>query len=513
MNVTRHFWFVNLAKNFWRGRFFIMKKIFGYYALILGILFLPSIVSAQVVINEIAWMGTDKNSSDEWVEFYNNSSSTVSLKNWTLNGIALGGSIAGGGYYLVAFDKGQDTIQYERSDVSDASVSASGSDNLSNDGEEIILKEGTRAIKTVDLNDNGKWKAGSNETDNTMTWDGTKWITAKPTPGKENSTKDLSTESDGENSDGDEESSSSDNNSNSNTSDDDEISSHSSSVPIKDFDPIYEIITEAGRERIGVVGAPLQFTAKTMTPEEKVVENADYSWTFGDGYTADGEDVEHRYAFPGTYNVVLHAEYKVHKAIDRTSVTIAPLDVIISNIKTGDDGFVELTNEGDEEVNIGAYELESGEVSFEFPKDTIIDPGSSIKFSNALLGFSSESNVGLVYPDGELVSSWEEADGGEVLGARVSHIEMELEKSKEKLAALLIKKSQVKKVLKTHTLQKKYESKTQKTASVPHKERSEKMRQEGILNANHEKSSKESEHVIVVREPKSWWDKFWGSFF
>lgn len=38
-----------------------------------------------VVINEIAWAGTEANSADEWLELYNHTSSEVDLNNWTLN--------------------------------------------------------------------------------------------------------------------------------------------------------------------------------------------------------------------------------------------------------------------------------------------------------------------------------------------------------------------------------------------------------------------------------------------
>ena len=38
----------------------------------------------SVVINEIAWMGTKASSADEWLELYNNTSSTIDLEGWTL---------------------------------------------------------------------------------------------------------------------------------------------------------------------------------------------------------------------------------------------------------------------------------------------------------------------------------------------------------------------------------------------------------------------------------------------
>ena len=51
--------------------------------LFLIIFFLPFFASADVVINEVAWMGTDVHYTDEWIELY--SSSAVDLTGWVLS--------------------------------------------------------------------------------------------------------------------------------------------------------------------------------------------------------------------------------------------------------------------------------------------------------------------------------------------------------------------------------------------------------------------------------------------
>jgi hypothetical protein len=61
-----------------------MKKIF----ILLFFLLLPLPIIANqeldVVINEIAWMGTKANSSDEWIELYNNTNQEINLDGWFL---------------------------------------------------------------------------------------------------------------------------------------------------------------------------------------------------------------------------------------------------------------------------------------------------------------------------------------------------------------------------------------------------------------------------------------------
>src|SRR3989344_8534274 len=85
--------------------------------LLLAILF-PAFTHAAVVINEIAWMGTDAYSNAEWIELANTSSSSVALSNWTLTIstssspitiLAKDGStsIDANGYYL--FERTSDT--------------------------------------------------------------------------------------------------------------------------------------------------------------------------------------------------------------------------------------------------------------------------------------------------------------------------------------------------------------------------------------------------------------------
>ena len=58
------------------------------------------------MINEVMWMGTPADSSDEWIGFYNTTGSSINLSGWTLiiNGsgaINLSGTISAGGYFLL----------------------------------------------------------------------------------------------------------------------------------------------------------------------------------------------------------------------------------------------------------------------------------------------------------------------------------------------------------------------------------------------------------------------------
>lgn len=121
----------------------------------------------DVVINEIAWMGTQVNSNDEWIELYNTTSASIDLTGWTLvsgdgsPNITLGGSIPAQGFYLL-----------ERTDddsVPDIAADLIYTGELKNNGEGEILELRDSAGNLIDSIDaNAGWPAGNNDTKQTM---------------------------------------------------------------------------------------------------------------------------------------------------------------------------------------------------------------------------------------------------------------------------------------------------------------------------------------------------------
>ena len=119
----------------------------------------------DVVINEIAWMGTAASTYDEWIELYNTTGDTITLTNWTLSSadgtpsITLSGSIAPYGYFLL-----------ERSDdntVSDISADQIYTGALGDAGEDFSLKDSSDTV--IDrVNCSGGWFAGSGAAKITM---------------------------------------------------------------------------------------------------------------------------------------------------------------------------------------------------------------------------------------------------------------------------------------------------------------------------------------------------------
>jgi hypothetical protein len=112
-----------------------------------------------VVINEVAWAGTDARNRDEWFEFKNNTSAVINLIGWTLvaadgrPNIALTGIITANGYALMERN-GDDT-------VSDIPADGIYGGSLGNAGETLILRdESLNVIDTANA-DGGGWPGGT----------------------------------------------------------------------------------------------------------------------------------------------------------------------------------------------------------------------------------------------------------------------------------------------------------------------------------------------------------------
>jgi hypothetical protein len=113
--------------------------------------------AADVIINEVAWAGTEASASDEWIELHNLEPGTVSLEGWHLvDGgdvdIALRGEIAPHGYFLL-----------ERSDdgtIADITADQIYTGTLRNSGERLELVDAGGELVDSANADGGGWPAG-----------------------------------------------------------------------------------------------------------------------------------------------------------------------------------------------------------------------------------------------------------------------------------------------------------------------------------------------------------------
>lgn len=146
-----------------------------------------------------------------------------------------------------------------------------------------------------------------------------------------------------------------------------------------------------------ILEVPLHLFAHVTTKGGVVDSVAQISWSFGDGSSATGSEVDKAYRYPGTYMITVHAIDGSAKAYDELSVTAKQSRVRILSI-TGEG--ITLVNDGDERLDLSNWKLLSEASSFRIPVGMLILPRTS-----ALLPFTVtnlpiiSSDVRLLYPN------------------------------------------------------------------------------------------------------------------
>ncbi|OIO31227.1 hypothetical protein AUJ77_00250 [Candidatus Nomurabacteria bacterium CG1_02_43_90] len=351
-------------------------------------------VSASVVINEIAWMGTAVSPSNEWIEIANTGNTPSDLNGWTLSlegkkDIILSGSIAGGGYYLI--ERTDDTtVPNIPADL----ISSFGT-GIPNTGAVLSLKD-TQGTVVDRVDGSNGWNiggniAGDNTTKETAQRGANGWYTSAPTPRALNggAQNNIVTNSP----------SVTDNTTN--TTPFASPSSISASFPV---DP--QIFADAGtRERTISAGATVTFLGRVFGLKKEPIENARISWSFGDGGMTDGTSVSHIFYYPGDYIVVLDASSGYYSASDRVSVHVV---TPVLSLRTGGDearSFIALENEGSDEVDLSLWQIEGAGKIFILPQHTIVGARKTLTLPSEITGIVSpkESIVFLRFPNGTRV--------------------------------------------------------------------------------------------------------------
>lgn len=121
--------------------------------------------SPDVVINEIAWMGTASSFNDEWIELYNNTPSEIDLSDWAIKAgdgnpeIELLGKIAAFSFYIL--ERTDDTT------LPDITADQIYKGSLSNQGEKLEFYDSEdNLIDKIDCSEG--WFAGDNASKRTM---------------------------------------------------------------------------------------------------------------------------------------------------------------------------------------------------------------------------------------------------------------------------------------------------------------------------------------------------------
>lgn len=375
-----------------------MKFVF---ACAVGAFFLPvfSFAAANVVINEIAWMGSPPKagesasvaSNNEWIELKNTGTEVADLTGWRLEAvdgqpsIALSGSIGAVGYFLLERTN-DETVPGIAADLIYTGA-------LSNSGEKLALKNAAGTIiDSVDATSppaGGGWPAGDNTTKETMQRvSAGGWITAAATPRAANergsSTSVLKVEPQ--------------------TS---PPTAPALSAPL--YEPRRFFTVDAGEDIKTVAGAEVRFQGAAYGLDGKLLDetsgNVRYLWNFGDGAFFEGKNTNHIYRYPGTYRAALQVSSGQTSGSGVVEVMAGESTIAISEIAGA---WIELANEGAATVDVSSWQIYSGSNVYAIPTRTIIGPGALVVFpqeTTSLLFGPVNPKAELRYANGTLADA------------------------------------------------------------------------------------------------------------
>lgn len=177
------------------------------------------------------------------------------------------------------------------------------------------------------------------------------------------------------------------------------LSSHSSVAELSSFKFSPTLKSSAGRERLTAVNSPITF--KALVPDSFKNSKTKFTWVFGDGGSAKSATARHAYEAPGNYQVVLNVVSGEEEAPSRTKVKVFNPDIKLGYNLVGGKLMLALVNRGEDELNIGGWQLSNMGQVFTFPEDTIVAGKAEITLSPGVIGFTPNQLFAtqLLYPN------------------------------------------------------------------------------------------------------------------
>jgi hypothetical protein len=321
------------------------KKLVLILAFVLFLNF-PQSVFANVLINEVQ-IGVEGNANDEFIELYNNSSTEVALTGFSI---------------YKKTSSGAESSVVAKSRFEDKKIPANGILFLAREGEYT-------GTKTVDISWPNSYSLASNNSltlykdyENKIIEDTASWGDVKNF--KRTSTNTDNTEEENTNTQ----------NENTTVPTIGGSSSSASTVAQPKKKSELKIISKS----FGFVGIPVEFEARLEGVESQNMY-AKYVWNFGDGDSMevigfDNKKFTHTYYYPGDYLVNIEYFANSYQAspdyIAKINLKIVPTTVVISNVGTEADFFIELTNNSSLDIDISNWVLLGNNKIFTLPKST-----------------------------------------------------------------------------------------------------------------------------------------------
>lgn len=350
----------------------MMYRTLALTALFFATPFIGNAQMPSVILSEIAWMGTDADANNEWIELYN-FGPEADVTGWTiyLNDapfITLTGQLPGPHRVSLLERTDDETLP----DVT-AFLVYTGA--LPNDVGTLTLRDQSGA--TVDTaSGGGEWAGigGSNtvpkktaQRTNSLTW-----VTAAPTPGAANAqvsdpvaTTTTETTATVVRSGG---------------GGGGPVKRSSSSASKENIPPKLALAIDG--PKTAYVNQEVSFDAVPSGVGKTLENSLSYDWNLGDTYTGKGKSVSHVFSYPGEYIVVAEGSFAKQNAMARHEVKVLPVSFTLSKMPNGD---VMVMNNASYEVDLGGFALR-GQTQFVFPKYTFVKANGTLIVPSTRIG-------------------------------------------------------------------------------------------------------------------------------
>lgn len=358
-----------------------MKKLFA--TITITLIILPSLFfvyaeTPKIVFSEIAWMGGQNGSADEWIELYNSGSTDINLTGYVIESeskklsIKLSGILTAGQYYLIerTDDNSVPNIQADL-------VSTFGT-GLSNSGDNLYLNDANgQSIDSV-LFASG-WPAGDNTSKQTMQIQGISWVAGEPTPKKANA---------GNTNNNDQLKDPTTTESQTKTTVATGSSGGSTYVPPKNQS---RFIISISSEQLA--GVPILVDIDNRNEAGMSVNYGLYRVNFGDGFEKDfkiGEPVSHTYEYLGDYRLTVKFMENPWTLTPKKQ-TFLDLNIIepLLFIDTSRAPILIIKNKSSKDVDLGSFTFSSGAKYFNPPAGSVVFAGKEVWLSPNITGFNN----------------------------------------------------------------------------------------------------------------------------
>ncbi|MEK7572516.1 MAG: lamin tail domain-containing protein [Patescibacteria group bacterium] len=345
-----------------------------------------NIAYAEIIINEVQLNPV----AERFIELYNSDNLAVDLTGWYIQRKTATGNdfsslvsktyfenktINANDYFLIS----KDTLG-----LSAFTLTESNTIQLKNSDQKVADKIGWG---------NGESSVADNPPDGkSIQRTDTGWIIASPTPSASNLSSSVNNSINMEN------------NANNNNS----LTQNKIELPT--------IKTKIIAKSLAFAGIPLEFQANNLGYSGEMLNYGRNFWNFGDGDSKEQinnfDKFSHIYSYPGKYIVSLeyYANYysEIPDTINKITIDVIPLSIIISKVGDEKDFFIELKNNSDYEMDISKWVLSSLNKTFVLPKNTGILSKSKIILSPKITNFTigDEKNLKLATPTGEIIFNY-----------------------------------------------------------------------------------------------------------